>query len=285
MIKEALILAAGKGTRMWPLTENFPKPLLPLCGKPIIEQQITALRRVGVSKIKILIGHRMNEVSDLVGNGEKYNVEIKYIVQNEQKGTGHAVSLAEEHIDGEFFCLNGDNLIDEENLNLLSKQKNHMAMMITTVGDGRKFGAVQTKNGLLTSIIEKGVKGPAAINAGIYLFNKKIFKSLKSIKKSVRGELELTDALKLNDIYAVNYKGFWKDIGTPWDLLTANESCINEIQNDIKGTVEKNVNLNGVVHLGKNISDRIRRGMHWKVGSDSPNVVKSYLNLVGILNN
>ena len=64
MIKEALILAAGKGTRMWPLTDNYPKPLLPLCGKPIIEQQITALRKVGVSKINILIGHRMKEISD-----------------------------------------------------------------------------------------------------------------------------------------------------------------------------------------------------------------------------
>ena len=251
MIEEALILAAGKGTRMWPLTENYPKPLLPLCGKPIIEQQIAELRKVGVSKINILIGHRMKEISDLVGTGEKYNVEIKYIVQNEQKGTGHAVSLAEEHIDEAFFCLNGDTLINEENLNLLSNQKNHMAMMITTVDDGRNFGVVQTKDGLLTSIIEKGVKGPASINAGIYLFNKKIFKSLKSIKKSIRNELELTDALKLNDIYTVNYRGFWKDIGSPWDLLTANEVYIEEIQNDIKGTVEKNVNLKGDVHLGK----------------------------------
>ena len=251
MIKEALILAAGKGTRMWPLTENYPKPLLPLRGKPIIEQQITSLRKVGVSKINILIGHRMKKISDLIGNGQKYNIEINYIVQNKQKGTGHAVSLAEEHIDGAFFCLNGDILIDHENLNLLSKKKNHMAMMITTVDDGRKFGAVQTKEGILTSIIEKGVKGPASINAGIYLFNKQIFNSLKSIKKSVRGELELTDALKLNDIHTVNYKGFWKDIGTPWDLLTANEACIDEIPNDIKGTVEKNVNLIGDIHLGK----------------------------------
>jgi len=251
MIKEALILAAGKGTRMWPLTENYPKPLLPLCGKPIIEQQITALRKVGVSKINILIGHRMKEISDLVGSGKKYNVDIKYIVQSKQKGTGHAVSLAEKHIEGAFFCLNGDTLVNEENLSLLSKQKNHMAMMVTPVDDGRKFGAVKTKNGILTSIIEKGVKGPASINAGIYLFDKRIFKSLKSIEKSVRGELELTDALKLNKIYTVDYQGFWKDIGSPWDLLTANELCIKEIQNDIKGTVEKNVNLKGDVHLGK----------------------------------
>tara|TARA_B100000579_G_C22844582_1_gene863582 strand:+ start:2591 stop:3799 length:1209 start_codon:yes stop_codon:yes gene_type:complete len=250
--KEALILAAGKGSRMWPLTESYPKPLLPLCGTPIIEYQIEALRNVGVVKINILIGHRMKEISDLVGNGEKYDVEINYIVQNEQKGTGHAVSLAEKHTDGEFFCLNGDTLINEENLNLLSKQKGSMAMMITDVDDGEKFGAIQTKNGILESIIEKGIKGPASINAGIYLFNEKIFQSLKSIKKSVRGEFELTDALKINRINTVNYQGFWKDIGSPWDLLTANEVCINHISNNIQGTVEEHVTIKGDIHVGKN---------------------------------
>ena len=76
MIKEALILAAGKGSRMWPLNKIYPKPLLPLCGSPIIEHQITSLRNDGVSKINILIGHRMKEISDLAGNGEKYDVEI-----------------------------------------------------------------------------------------------------------------------------------------------------------------------------------------------------------------
>jgi len=251
MIKEALILAAGKGTRMWPLTENFPKPLLPLCGSPIIEQQIVALKKIGVNKINILIGHRMKEISDMIGNGKKYKIKINYIVQSEQRGTGHAVALAEKYIDGEFFCLNGDTLVDEKNLKELSKHKNNMAMMITDVDDGEKFGAVETKEGILDSIVEKGIKGPSSINAGIYLFNKKIFQSLKSIKKSVRGELELTDALKLNKIHTVNYQGFWKDIGSPWDLLSANEICIDQIQNNVQGIVEENVQLNGNVNLGK----------------------------------
>jgi len=251
MIAEALILAAGKGTRMWPLTENLPKPLLPLCGKTIIEQQIIALENVGVKKINILIGHRMKEISDLLGNGKKYEVKINYIVQNEQKGTGHAVSLAEKHIDNAFFCLNGDTLINEENLKLLAKKDNEMAMLVTNVDDGSDFGAVKSKDGVLTEIIEKGLNGKALINAGIYLFNKKIFKSLKSIKKSIRGEIELTDALILNKIYTIEYIGFWKDIGSPWDLLTANEACIEQIENEIYGNIEDNVNINGKIYLGK----------------------------------
>ncbi|MEC7712558.1 MAG: bifunctional sugar-1-phosphate nucleotidylyltransferase/acetyltransferase [Candidatus Thermoplasmatota archaeon] len=252
MITEALILAAGKGTRMWPLTENLPKPLLPLCGKPIIEHQIRALKNVGVKKINILIGHRMKEISDLLGNGKKYDVKINYIVQSEQKGTGHAVSLAEKHIKNSFFCINGDTLVDEKNIALLAKKKTEMAMMVTNVDDGRNFGVVKSKNGLLTEIIEKGFSGKSSINAGIYLFNKKIFKSLKTIKKSIRGELELTDALILNKIYTIEYVGFWKDIGSPWDLLTANEVLIDSIENKIKGNIEDNVNVNGHIYLGKN---------------------------------
>ena len=252
MIDEALILAAGKGTRMWPLTEFMPKPLLPLCGKPIIEQQIIALKKVGVQKVHILIGHRMKEISDYLGNGKKYNVKINYIIQNEQKGTGHAVSLAKKHIDGDFYCLNGDTVIDEINLNLLKQNKNGMAMMITSVEDGSAFGVVKCKGGILEAIIEKGVAGEASINAGIYLFSPKIFDAIKKIKKSIRGELELTDAIVSCKIKTIEYKGFWKDIGAPWDLITANETMINEISNEKLGVIEDNVTIKGALYLGEN---------------------------------
>ena len=252
MIDEALILAAGKGTRMWPLTEFMPKPLLPLCGKPIIEQQIFALKKVGVQKIHVLIGHRMKEISDYLGNGKKYNVKINYIIQNEQKGTGHAVSLAKKHIDGDFYCLNGDTVIDEINLNLLKQNKNGMAMMITSVEDGSAFGVVKCKGGILEAIIEKGVVGEATINAGIYLFSPKIFDEIKKIKKSIRGELELTDAIVSCKMKTIKYKGFWKDIGAPWDLITANETMINEISNEKLGVIEDYVTIKGDLYLGEN---------------------------------
>ena len=154
MIENALILAAGKGTRMWPLTENIPKPLLPICGLPIIERQIQELKKVGVKKLYILIGYQMKELSDYLG-GTKYGIDIKYIVQEKQKGTGHAVSLAKKHIDGDFYCLNGDTVINEKNLNLLKQTKNGMAMMITSVEDGSAFGVVKCKGGVLEDIIEK----------------------------------------------------------------------------------------------------------------------------------
>ena len=110
MIKNALILAAGKGTRMWPLSENIPKPLLPLGGLPIIERQIQELIKVGVEEVHILIGYRMKEISDYLDNAE-LDVNIQYIVQEQQNGTGHAVNQAKGKISGDFYCLNGDLII------------------------------------------------------------------------------------------------------------------------------------------------------------------------------
>ena len=108
MIKKALILAAGKGKRMWPLTENRPKPLLPIVGKSIIEKQIIELKKAGVKEVNVLIGYKMNKISEKLGNGDSFGLKINYIVQEEQKGTGHAVNQMKDKISEPFYCLNGD---------------------------------------------------------------------------------------------------------------------------------------------------------------------------------
>ena len=133
MIDKALILAAGKGTRMWPLTDNTPKPLLPLCGEPIIQRQIKELKKIGVEKVYVLIGYRMKEISDFLGDGEEYGVKIEYIVQDKQKGTGHAVLQAEGRINDDFYCVNGDINIDSNNLGKMGKGKNEVVMITTKV--------------------------------------------------------------------------------------------------------------------------------------------------------
>ena len=253
MIKKALILAAGKGKRMWPLTENRPKPLLPIVGKSIIEKQIIELKKAGVKEVNVLIGYKMNKISEKLGNGDSFGLRIKYIVQEEQKGTGHAVNQMKDKISEPFYCLNGDVLINQNNIQRLLDKKEHIVMMTTEVKDGTNFGAVKSKNGYLISIKEKGVSGKTSINAGIYLFNSKIFKALANIKKSIRGEYELTDALEsiAGDVKVVEYEGFWKDIGSPWDLLTANEKEICNVNEKNEGIIEKNVTLNGTARIGK----------------------------------
>ena len=251
MIENALILAAGKGTRMWPLTEDIPKPLLPISGIPIIKRQIDELKKVGVKKLYILIGYQMNEISDYIDKTET-EIEVNYIIQEKQKGTGHAVKMAENKIKGSFYCLNGDIIVDAKNLKKINSCKD-MAMMVTTVDDGSNFGAVKQKNGYLVSIIEKGKSGKCKINAGIFIFNESIFTAIDNTKKSIRGEYELTDALELvsNQIEVIEFEGEWKDIGNPWDLISANENYIDNNKEEINGKIEDNVIVNGNIVLGK----------------------------------
>ena len=253
MIENALILAAGKGTRMWPLTENIPKPLLSICGLPIIERQIQELRKVGVKKLYILIGYQMKELSDYLGK-TKFGIDIEYIIQEEQKGTGHAVNQAKNIIQGNFYCINGDLIVDSKNLERLKEKENYLTMMVTNVKDGSNFGVIESRNGRLVSINEKGISGESTINAGLFLFNEKIFDAIDNIEKSIRGEYELTDALQdiSNDIHILEYQGFWKDIGAPWDLITVNEKYMHNIKNQIKGTIEDNVVIKGNIHLEEN---------------------------------
>jgi len=253
MIEDALILAAGKGTRMWPLTENNPKPLLPIGGLPIIERQIYELKKVGVKNIHILIGYQMKDISDKLKNGNKYKVNINYINQEEQKGTGHAVGLANGVINDRFYCINGDMVINAENLKNLNQDEKNLAMMVTEVEDCSNFGVVESQNNYLISIVEKGMKGKGTINAGSYIFDNRIFEAIDGINKSIRGEYELTDALQsiAESIRTVNHNGFWKDIGSPWDLITANENYMEDINEEIQGIIEENVTIKGKLYLGK----------------------------------
>ena len=280
MIENALILAAGKGTRMWPLTENRPKPLLPICGLPIIERQIQELKKIGVKKLYILIGYQMKELSDYLGKN-KNGIDIQYIVQKEQKGTGHAVNQAKDIIKGNFYCINGDLIVDSKNLERLKKKKDELTMMVTKVKDGSNFGVIESMNGRLVSINEKGISGKSTINAGVFLFNEKIFDAIDHIEKSIRGEYELTDALQAisNDIHILEYQGFWKDIGAPWDLITANEKYMHNLKNQIKGTVEDNVVIKGNIHLEENSvikSGTYIEGPVW-IGKDCTIGPNSYL--------
>ena len=254
MIDKALILAAGKGTRMWPLTDNTPKPLLPLGGIPIIKRQIEELKKVGVENVYVLIGYQMKEISDFLGSGKEHGVKIEYIVQAEQKGTGHAILQAEGKINGKFYCINGDTTIDRKNLEQMRGNTNNACMMVTKVNDASRFGVVNSKNGKLISIIEKGMSGEARINAGQYVFSDKIFGSMKKVEKSERGEYEITDALQAisENVGVIEYEGFWKDIGSPWDLITANESIISNIDEEVKGQIEDDVTVKGKIHVGKN---------------------------------
>ena len=170
-----------------------------------------------------------------------------------QKGTGHAVGQAKGIIEERFYCINGDMIINADNLSKLNHDSNNLAMMVTEVDECSNFGVVESQNEYLVSIIEKGGKGKGIINAGSYIFDKRIFNAIDNIEKSIRGEYELTDALQAisDKIKIVTHIGFWKDIGSPWDLITANEIYMKNMTTNIQGTIEDNVTIKGDLYLGE----------------------------------
>ena len=249
MTKQGLILAAGLGKRMAPLSNNLSKSLLPVAGRPFIEWQITALIQSGVERIGIVSRKENEDFKKKIGDGTKYGIEIEYIIQEEQSGTADALLKAEKQMNGDFYCLNGDVIVSSETLMLLDKKENGMA--IVEVDDVSAYGCIEIVNGTVAKIIEKENTGKGMINAGIYKMNSNIFEALKDMKKSKRGEYELTTIIENKKFEVVEIDGPWMDIGNPWNLLEANELYMQSVERKIDGDVEDNVTIKGDVFVSK----------------------------------
>ena len=249
----AFILAAGEGTRMWPLTENRPKPLIPLANKPIIEHIMDSLIDAGVKKISILIGYEGRKIIEKYGYSYR-DAEIEYAYQKDRKGTGDAVLYAEEFNDDEFLILNGDLYFGTDAIKEILKSGSN-SLLSVFVENAESYGAISGDK-YLEKIREK-VKGLRNewVNGGIYFLRREIFDYLHRVKPSPRGEIELTTALNMmakdEKIKIVRYKGTWVDIGKPWDLLKATELYLQGIEKKIDGELEDNVVIRGAVKIGK----------------------------------
>ncbi len=250
----AFILAAGEGTRMWPLTENRPKPLIPLANRPIIEHIMDAVIDAGIERITILIGYEGRKIAERYGYSYR-GTDIEYIYQKERRGTGDAILYAEKYDEGEYLFINGDLYFEKRAIKaILDSGANSILTVFRE--DAEDYGIVEGKN-YLVEIKEKvsGAKS-AWVNGGIYYLKREIFSYIKETAPSSRGEIEITDALNLmarrEKIKIVRFEGVWIDIGRPWDLLRATELYLRSVNRKIEGLVEKNVVVDGNVVIGKN---------------------------------
>ncbi|MEA3255105.1 MAG: bifunctional sugar-1-phosphate nucleotidylyltransferase/acetyltransferase [Candidatus Altiarchaeota archaeon] len=257
---DAVILAAGEGTRLRPLTSTRPKPMLPVAGKTILEWDLQALSRNGVSKALIVVGYKKEAIINYFGKRFS-GVKLEYVNQKEQLGTAHAVSTAEGKVKNEFLVMNGDLPVSEKLItNFIrdhNKNKSQNSMCLVEVKDPSEFGIVQLKGSLVKKITEKPRKSKSRLaNAGIYIFNEEIFNAIKKVKKSSRFEYELTDAIKTmiphKKIHGFKAKDRWIDIGRPWDLLEANEAVLKEmkLKKDKGVQIEQFTVIKGEVHIG-----------------------------------
>ncbi len=265
---KAMILAAGEGTRLRPLTSNTPKPLLLVAGKPFLTHVLEALKQAGVSEVAILVGWKANKIKEFYGDGSEQGVKITYLEQKERLGTADAVRFAENITDEPFICLNGDVVVSGDDLKAMRKL--HAKSGITVMGaveveDPSNFGVLETKDEKLVRVIEKPSRPPSKlINSGMFVFTPEIFHAISHIDRSPRGEYEVTDALNLlaeeEGVALHTLTTQWIDVGRPWDLLRANEIFMARITRKVEGTIEPNAVLDNNVVVEKGA--RIRSGSY-----------------------
>ncbi|MDO5825503.1 MAG: sugar phosphate nucleotidyltransferase [Methanosphaera sp.] len=264
---KAIILTAGEGTRMRPLTTTRPKTMLITGGKPLIQYNIESLRDAGIKDITLVVGYKKEVIEDYFGDGSKFGVKINYAVQDGQLGTAHAIGSAEKFIDESFIVLNGDIIVSYDLIrNLIEKYATRTSnnvkavMTLIAVDDPSSYGIVSMENDKITGIIEKPPEGEAPsnlANAGIYLFSTEIFDAIRKTGKSERDEYEITDSLAIEldegwEILGLISNEHWMDVGRPWELLRCNHDFLENMEESIEGEIENYVTIEGSIHLGKN---------------------------------
>lgn len=260
---QAVVIAAGQGTRMGPLTDGLPKPLLPVGGTPIVERVLDVAAPY-VDEFVVIVGYEADQIETHVGD-EHRGVPVEYVRQAEQLGTAHAVQRAEPHIDGPFLALNGDVYLTSALVEQLAAAAG-TAMAVKPVDDPRSYGVVDTDDQRVTSIVEKPDDPPTALaNLGLYRFTPRIFEYIRRTERSERGEYEITDSLQraLDDgrsVTAITYDGPWLDIGRPWELLDATEHVLADLHGDVRGDVEPNATITGPVVVEDGA--RVRNGAY-----------------------
>jgi dTDP-glucose pyrophosphorylase len=245
-IDKAVILAAGRGTRMRELTADLPKPMIEVRGKPVLQHIVEGLRDAGICQLLIVVGYRGDTVRNFLGDGSRYDIAIQYATQTVQDGTGRVVDLAHDFVrDTPFVLSYGDILVDSINYERVATLPENVEAIVTVTRgeDVSKGGAVYVNEQMeLIDIREKAqsVAGIADVgsrdhrsrlqpfyNAGIYAFRPSIFEFTAKLKPSPRGEYELTDAIRDlaqsgRKVKALELTGEWADVRDPEILARLN---------------------------------------------------------------
>ena len=233
-ITKAVLLAAGRGTRMRELTNELPKPMLIVQGRPILQHIIEGMRLAGVRDFLIIVGWRADIVRDFFGDGSRFDARVSYETQVEQDGTGRVVELAREFCGDDAFLLSyGDILVEQSNYGRLAAPADDVEAIISVKRneDVSKGGAVfVNENFEMTDLREKPQPGEPTspwYNAGVYMFRRSIFDFTTKLERSPRGEYELTDAIRNlaqsgRKVQALELTGSWADVRDPEVLAELN---------------------------------------------------------------
>ncbi len=251
---QCVVLAAGEGKRMRPLTAKRPKVMLPLANRPMMEHLVLATREAGIKDFIFVVGYGEREIRKHFGDGSAFGINITYASQRHQSGTADAVKSVRELVTGPFLLMNGDMILRTTDISCFLQCKTP-CMAISTTDHPADYGVVLLEGDRVASLEEKS-KQPKSnlINAGAYLFSSDIFNRVDRVRPSARGEFELTDALAelIVDRTLGAYRlSSWMDVGYPWDMLDANTILLDQIPQANAGTIEEGVTLQGSVIIGE----------------------------------
>jgi NDP-sugar pyrophosphorylase family protein len=240
-VGDAVVLAAGRGTRMKGLTEDVPKPMLRVAGRPILEHIVVTLRDAGIERLVMVTGYRAERIEEHFGDGRRLGVTIQYRRQTVRDGTARALLLGREAIGNRAFVLAwGDILAEQRNyprlLETFARRRADGLLAVNWVEDPYRGAAVYLDSeDRIERIVEKPPKGTATThwnNAGIGVFRPVLFDHAADVEKSARGEYEIPDALTAmlrgrQALYGFRLEGFWSDVGTPEDLAEVERLLTN----------------------------------------------------------
>jgi len=260
----ALILAAGKGTRLRPLTNTVPKHLLPVGDKPILFHVLDYIKEAGIKDIGIVVSPESGAyIEEALGTGSEWGAKITFIAQSEPLGLAHAVKVAQGFLgDSPFLMFLGDNLIQEGVKDFLDEfcaSNSDASILLKEVPDPKAFGVAELDNSGKVLHLEEKPRKPKSNLAviGVYLFTAEIHKAIAQTKPSWRGELEITDAIQKllemgKEIKSHLLRGWWLDIGSNEALIEANRVVLDDfLKRDIKGEADSQSRIEGRVQIGE----------------------------------
>jgi bifunctional UDP-N-acetylglucosamine pyrophosphorylase/glucosamine-1-phosphate N-acetyltransferase len=245
---QSVVLAAGEGTRMRPLTKTVPKPMLPVADRPLVAHTVDSAVEAGASELIFVVGYEADAVREYFGSGYR-DVPVEYAVQEEQLGTAHAVDAAAQYLDGEFVVLNGDDLYDAAAIEALFETLPSLGAY--QIEDPRPYGVFSLEGDRVVDVLEKPANPPSdRVNVGAYHFPAEAREWVGEAELSERGEYEITDVvdrtIREYDVRAVPVER-WLGVGRPWELLEANEWKLGELERRVDGEVKADAELRGNV--------------------------------------
>lgn len=261
---KGLILAAGLGTRLRPITSVRPKALISVANKPIIVHALDNLVEAGVTDIGIVVshqtlGHLRNALQDYK------NAALTYIMQENPEGLAHAVKVSRDYLQNDPFVMYlGDNLFEHgitSFVDAYDADTCNAVLALIEVEDPRAFGVAVVENGRVNLLVEKPKEPPSNLAvAGIYVFDHTVHEVIEDLPRGAKNEYQITDAIqamisKGRTIVPVEVKGWWKDTGKPHELLDANRLVLETLQSTIQSPLEDS-KLVGEVSVGRNSTIR-----------------------------